>query len=288
MVRNQGRNANIVYGICTNTGGKEDGTPCSKCQNKEKQAIRASKDFVCEECGEPLTKVDGPGPKPPTWLYVILVLAVIGIGIGAYLIFFRSNEPPIEPPIEPPYAVSLSLNKETIILDSGACDTLRATVSTTPGNHNMNVSVSFTSDDANVAQIDNNGVVRAVAKGETTITVVALSPNGSSDTIKVRVTVNALIDKAPETITQNDILSKKTPKQSTIKVGFGDFDGVTTIMVTKQHIFHLKDVNRSSVTVYPGDQLRDCIIKNGVLSMFQIVRPNGERETILDVNEKLY
>ena len=79
----------MVYGICTNTGGKKDGTPCSKCQNKEIQAVRASKEFVCEECGEPLTKVDPPKPKIPKWFYVILALVVIGGGIGAYFGFSR-------------------------------------------------------------------------------------------------------------------------------------------------------------------------------------------------------
>lgn len=92
MERNKGRNSNMVYGICTNTGGKKDGTPCSKCQNKEIQAVRASKEFVCEECGEPLQKVNGPGPKPPKWLFIILALVVIGGGIGVYFGFFRGAD----------------------------------------------------------------------------------------------------------------------------------------------------------------------------------------------------
>lgn len=93
MERNQGRNSNLVYGICTNTGGKKDGTPCSKCQNKEKQAIRASKEFVCEECGESLTKVDPPRSKPPKWLFVILALVVIaGIVIAIVMISRNAAE----------------------------------------------------------------------------------------------------------------------------------------------------------------------------------------------------
>lgn len=91
----------MVYGICTNTGGKKDGTPCSKCQNKEKQAVRASKEFVCEECGEPLTKVDPPKPKIPKWFYIILVLVVIGIVIAIFVIS-RNAENPAENPVENP------------------------------------------------------------------------------------------------------------------------------------------------------------------------------------------
>lgn len=90
MERNQGRISNIVYGICTNTSGKNDGTPCSKCQSKEKQAIRASKEFVCEECGEPLTKVDPPKSKLSKWLFIILALVVIA-GIVVAIVMISRN-----------------------------------------------------------------------------------------------------------------------------------------------------------------------------------------------------
>ncbi len=85
MARNQGTSSNVNWGICTNTSGKADGTPCSKCQNKEKQAIRASKDFVCEECGEPLTKT--PPPTKTPWAAIIGgAVAVVALGVGGYLI----------------------------------------------------------------------------------------------------------------------------------------------------------------------------------------------------------
>jgi hypothetical protein len=75
MARNQGKSTNVNWGICTNTSGKEDGTPCSKCQNKEKQAIRATKDFVCEECHEPLTKIAPPKKTP--WALIGGIAAVV-------------------------------------------------------------------------------------------------------------------------------------------------------------------------------------------------------------------
>ena len=183
MKRNQGKNSSIVYGICTNTGGRKDGTPCIKCQNKEKQAVRASKEFVCEECGEPLTKVDPPSPKPPKWIYMILVLAVVGGGIGVYFGFFTHPKPQH-------YDVVLSLNKSALTLETGSCDTLKATVSTIPEDLGARVSVLFTSDNANVVQVDNTGMVQAIAKGETIITVIARAQNGGADTAKVKVIVN--------------------------------------------------------------------------------------------------
>lgn len=89
MARNQGKNNNVNWGICTNTSGKEDGTPCSKCQNKEKQAIRASKEFVCEECKEPLTRIAPPPPPPPWALIIGIAVVVIGLGVGGYF-FLKS------------------------------------------------------------------------------------------------------------------------------------------------------------------------------------------------------
>ncbi len=86
MARNQGKNNNVNWGICTNTSGKEDGTPCSKCQNKEKQAIRTSKEFVCEECHEPLTKI-APPKKTPWALIIGIATVAIGLVVGGYFLF---------------------------------------------------------------------------------------------------------------------------------------------------------------------------------------------------------
>ena len=82
MAKNKSRNAIVNYGICTNTSGKEDGTPCSKCQNKEIQAIRSTKEFVCEECGEPLMKTKGPDPK-----WWIIIALIVGLATGGYFLF---------------------------------------------------------------------------------------------------------------------------------------------------------------------------------------------------------
>ena len=191
MKRNQGGTSKVIYGICTNTGGKKDGTPCLKCQNKEKQAIRVSKEFVCEECGEQLTKVDPPTPKLPKWLIIVLALVIVVFGIVAYLGFLRNTDTKTQPN----YVVSLSLNNNALVLDSGTCDTLKTMVTTTPDGPDANVSLSFTSDNTNVAQVDNAGVVRAVAEGEATITILAWSPKGTTDSAKVKVTVNEILSE---------------------------------------------------------------------------------------------
>lgn len=71
---------------------------------------------------------------------------------------------------KPVSATGVSLNKETLSLDTGKSETLIATVS--PDNA-TNKTVIWESSDANVATVDNNGKVTAVKKGTATITVTA-------------------------------------------------------------------------------------------------------------------
>ena len=273
----------MVYGICTNTGGKKDGTPCSKCQEKEKQAIRVSKEFVCEECGEPLTKVDPPAPKPSKWLLLILALVVVGGGIGAYFGFIRGAGTS--------YDVSLSINKSMITLDAGASETLKTTVTTTPYSPDTNVSVSFTSDNSDVAQVDNAGVVRAVAKGKTTITVIARAPKGAADTAKVKVTVNEISSepaKKPNLIPTPEQSSKNNNGISdqgwyTWDGGFKDGKphGKGRMRITRTYTIELVDITGSKITVYPGETI-DAMLDHGRIRGGDIIHKDGSSTTFVN------
>lgn len=293
------RSSSTKYGICTNMEPKQDGTMCSLCQKKEKQAIRSTKDFVCAECGAPLTEVTPPRPFPTkiliSILSIILLVAAVVIGI------VRQREDGETVPDDSissgnsetivNYNVTLSIDKDALTLDVGTSETLKAMVTTIPDNLNATFSVSFTSDNIDVAQVDNAGVVRAVAEGETTITVVAWSPEGGADTAKVRVTVNDIVlpDQNPKPSDDNQGSSKR----GSSKISFGTLDGSisydnnATIKVTKQHTIQLKDAKRSTITLYFGDELRQCRIRKGVLESFQIIRQNGNRQSIIDSYEKL-
>ena len=110
------------WGICTNTSGKADGTPCSKCQNKEKQAIRASKDFVCEECGEALTKIPTPKTQPPLGLIIGIAVVVIGLIVGGIFAFggkdeekYAVEEPKVETPVVEEPGVEETVVEETVV-----------------------------------------------------------------------------------------------------------------------------------------------------------------------------
>lgn len=127
MARNQGGSSNVNWGICTNTSGKADGTPCSKCQNKEKQAIRASKDFVCEECGEALTKIPAPKPKTPLGLIIGIAVVVIGLIVGGIFAFGGKDEeksaveePKVETPVVEEPAVEETVAEEPVAEEPAA------------------------------------------------------------------------------------------------------------------------------------------------------------------------
>lgn len=110
MARNQGSSSNVNWGICTNTSGKADGTPCSKCQNKEKQAIRAGRDFVCEECKEPLTKTTPPKKTP--WAAIIGgAVVVVGLAVGGYFMFSGKDK---EKPVVEEHKVETTIVEETV------------------------------------------------------------------------------------------------------------------------------------------------------------------------------
>lgn len=79
----------------------------------------------------------------------------------------------------------VSLNKDSLTLDVGASDTLTATI--TPNNA-TNKNVTWSSDNQNVATVE-NGKVTAVGVGTATITVTAADGSGKSATCSV--TVNA-------------------------------------------------------------------------------------------------
>jgi len=276
MVKTQEPRKTVVYGICTNTGGKEDGTPCLKCKNKEVQAIRASKDFICEECGEPLTKIDyRPRPKWP--LALLIALAVIVCGVGAYFAFFRGYEEN--------KSVSLTLNKESITLNVGECDTLMASVSTQP--IDAVVSVIFISDNCNIAQVDSSGVIRAISIGKTNITVVAKIDSVVVDTALAKIFVDKKAESVPPSVTP------PTPIQTQKRLDYGWYTwngghmdgkphGKGTMKVTQTHTIELHDITGSKITVYPGESI-NALFEQGRLRGGDIIHKDGSSTTFINI-----
>lgn len=94
----------------------------------------------------------------------------------------------------------VSLDKETLTLEIGASETLTATV--VPASAS-NKALVWTSSSPSVATVDSNGVVKAVASGETTITVTTVDGGHSADcTVKVVRKVTGI--SVDETLTVNE------------------------------------------------------------------------------------
>ena len=112
MARNKEHGAGYLYGICTNRDKDGNGTHCSKCDSKEVQKIRSSKDFVCEECGELLMKTTAPdeGSNNKLWI-IIAAIAIIAAIIGCIFAFSGSKEE-VEPTSTEP--INVEVNEDSI------------------------------------------------------------------------------------------------------------------------------------------------------------------------------
>lgn len=254
-----------------------------------------SSEFKCAECGKELEEYTG-GEKPPfpKWIVFIIVAAIIliGGGIWAYFGLIKERSLPLAE------SVSLSLNKEEISLHVGESDTLKATVYSQPVD--ANIAVYYTSDNENVVHVGNNGAVLAISKGEAIIRAAAKTETGIADTALAKIVVDNLTEAKKPTPQPDDTVKGETKTPNTTlkplrhsNLSFGTLDGSlsydnnATIKVTKQYTMYLKDANQSTIAVYPGDELRQCRIRNGILESFQVIRQDGNRESILDASEKL-
>lgn len=253
MARNQnnGRNAgNVNWGICTNTSGYEvDGVQkkCSKCMDKEKQAIRASKDFVCEECGEPLTKC--PPPKKPTpWALIIAAaVVVIGGGVGAGLGISNSNKKKaaareeamrIEDSIRQVREAEEQRIADSLALANAAADSARQ------------AAIADSLEQVRIADSI------AAAEAEKAAKKNAVKSTGSS-------TGGSNLGWG----------SYSGPMQNGKPHGVGG-----TIKVTKSYNIDLKDGRGSTLSVNPGERIENTKFENGRLRAGELHRNDGTRK----------
>ena len=185
-----------IKGVCKNIGEE-----CSKALNKEVQEVEKAAPFICEECEKPLIKVDGKsagkgsGGNKNILIIIIAAVVLIGGGAGAYFAFFNKSsdkktttEIPQDPPKggDEPKEVniqSIALDKANLDMLIGGTDTLKTTVSPAEA---KSEGLEWTSEDAEVATVE-NGVVKAVSKGETTV---ILKDSKGSATAQCRVKVS--------------------------------------------------------------------------------------------------
>ena len=119
---------------------------------------------------------------------------------------------------------NVSLNKNTLTLQKGARETLKATV--TPADA-TNTSVVWTSSDKNIAIVNANGRVTALAPGKCTITVTTVS-GGLTQTCEVTVTEQKKVETTGITLNQTALsLDKDTSAQLVATVTPSDADDTT-------------------------------------------------------------
>lgn len=156
MAREKG-GPHYVWGICTNLDKDGNGNPCPNCKSKEKIKLSIRDEFVCPECGEPLTKIKGGGST--NWKVIgtiaASVLVLIGLGVGAYFLFFNKKIP-----------TSIKLDKTTLTMTVGESVLINPSVEP----KDVKVTYIFKKKGNNI-QVTNGGEVTALKKGEATILV---------------------------------------------------------------------------------------------------------------------
>lgn len=274
------KNPNVKYGRCNNIGN------CSKANAKEIIEIPLGEDFVCPECGGALSEVVGdPGTKSKMVIIGVAAVVVLG-GIGLYLGLSgggttakpveTEQTDPVTPPggsptgngvVEPVVAVEAIVIKETEKdLQLAAGDEAQLTVELSPVG--ASDKLSWTSSDAAVATVSESGLVTAVKAGKATVKV---STSEGSKSASVDVTVK-----------------KDAPVR--INLPYGYFEGPTNdggkpngfgiAYVTKSYSLDLKNRNKETLDLKPGDKIMNAKFKDGNLQQGELQRKDGTRKTI--------
>lgn len=279
------KNPNVKYGRCNNIGN------CSKANAKEIIEIPLGEDFVCPECGGALSEVVGdPGTKSKMVIIGVAAVVVLG-GIGLYLglsgggttakpVEMEQTDPVtpsddsaegkevVEQEAEPSVvAVEAIVIKETEKdLQLAAGDEAQLTVELSP--EGANDKLSWASSDDAVATVSESGLVTAVKAGKATVKV---STSEGAKSASVDVTVK-----------------KDAPAR--INLPYGYFEGPTNdggkpngfgiAYVTKSYSLDLKNRDKETLDLKPGDKIMNAKFKDGNLQQGELQRKDGTRKTI--------
>lgn len=242
MARERG-GAHYVWGICTNMDKDGNGNPCSYCKSKKEIKLSARDEFVCPECGEPLTKVKGP--VDPNWKLIGIiaaVVAVIGGCIGAFFALGGSGG------LKDSDHIKLSEKNLTLVIGENPKALLKATVIDKDSNEVKDANVKFTWSikDEKVATVTQGGEVTALKKGKTTITVKIEGDKkeGRRATCKVEVKV------VKETV----YVEKIVTNESSLTMNVGDTKSIGYTCTPEKHDEQiLIDVTDKSVASFSAD-----------------------------------
>lgn len=158
----------LVKGICKNFG------ECDLADNKEIQEVEKT-NFVCSnpDCGKPLHEIKPTKPpKSPVIWIVAAILLVCGVGMAAYWYWSRHSDaqPPAPVPIE-----HIVVNPTECCLNIG--DSVLVMVEIYPPEATDDM--VWISSNPDVAIIT-DGFIKALSRGQTTITISSNDGNASA------------------------------------------------------------------------------------------------------------
>ncbi len=253
----------LKKGKCVNIG-----KPCSKALKKEIQEAD-NLNFICSECGLALVEIDKDkkegdvskspqkpgGHRPPQKTFMQKYGAAIGIGAGVLAIAggaaFLSNGDDETLPPPPPVKVEKIDLTDQVSLKKGESEQLTMTVEPMGAEDTY----IWKSSDEQVATVDNQGLVTAVGKGKTQITVSLADNVAISDVCACEVT--------GETTT--------TPEEPKFPWGTysgemknGKPHGTGKFVFTKKHVINSHD--RKKRMANPGEYIQGQFV-NGEITI---------------------
>ena len=253
MARERGK-AHYAFGVCKNLDMDGNGTPCPKCLSKEEIKISYRDEFVCPECGEPLTKIE---KNSGNWKKIAIggVAAAALLGGGAYFAFSGGESPE-------PTPITITLNKEKATMSVGEKDTLNAIINP----DDKGYTIKWASNNPKVATVD-NGIVTFIAEGEVKIGVQINEHKEAKDICEyvVKAKPTEPIEK-PETPVDK-------PTTINIKYPYGEYNGEGKngkphgqgrLVYTKEHVINSHDIRNR--TAKPGEYIQGQFV-NGEITI---------------------
>ena len=274
----------MATGRCTNIMRR-----CSKALSKEiQEADKAN--FICSECGKPLTEVNGGVPpigpggggKPghthteESWLkkhmkLIIMLIVLIAILIGAYFLLRGGSEESANSPS------NITLSKNTGELAVGDKDTLQAILNP----ENAEAQLKWATSDTTVIKVV-DGIVTAVSPGNAKVGVQVLENKTLKAFCEYTVTKKKVTDgDGPQT----DGLQDKS-RSGSVLGGAATISG-NTITFRHAYTLDLKTMEGEELSIERGDKIREAKIENGCLTSGIYVSSTGEERYISGLNVEL-
>lgn len=256
----------IKKGICKNYG------ECDIADTKPLVIQEAdSTNFVCEECGSPLTEYkESTGPNGDNKLKIILAsiagLAIVGGG-GAYFLSSGDTTPQPE---------QVKLTKSVSKLNVGQADTLQVTV--TP--EEATAQLEWTSSDASIVRVD-NGVVKALAEGKAQVSVQVAGAEGLTDVCIYTVSKEEI---KPETDPETEPEGGGGNPTTDLNLGYATYQGDMkngkphgngTLVFKSRHLIPGTKDNYAEA----GEQVIGAF-RDGEINMGTLYQKNGNRVVV--------